>query len=72
MMLPIASIVKSERDFLYIVTVNRPEVVPHGNDMVSGFAPLLSQLKGFLAVGVVTGLVIGNEHEGRGLVLGVA
>lgn len=71
MMLPRASIVKSERDFLYIVTVNRPEVVPHGNDMVSGFAPLLTQLKGFLAIGVVAGFIIGNKHESGRLVLGV-
>lgn len=36
------------------------EIVPHGDDMITGLAPLLTQFKGLVTVGVVAVQVGGN------------
>ena len=60
-------VILSEREinFLHTVSVDGLEVVAHRDDVVASLTPLFAQLEGFLAIGVVALLVIGNQHKGH-------
>lgn len=49
--------------------IDGPEVIAHGDNIVNSVAPLRSQLESFFTIGMVTGFIIGNKHEGSGAIL---
>ena len=55
----------SEREvrLLHSLSIDGAEVVAHGDDVIAGFAPLSAQRERLLPVGVVSCIVIGNQHE---------
>ena len=63
---------KREIRLLDVFAIDGLEIILHGDDDIAVFAPLVSEFERFLAVGMVAVLVIGNQHEGEGLVFGVA
>lgn len=60
---------KSEVHLLNSKAVDGPEVIAHGDNIVNSIAPLRSQLESFFTIGMVTGFIIGNKHEGSGAIL---
>ena len=46
------------------LAVDGLEVIPHRDDVIARLAPLIAQLEGLLAVGVVSDIVVGYQHEG--------
>lgn len=64
-----ARISERERHFLDPTSVDGLEVVPHGDDVIAGLAPLDGEFEGLFAVRVIPVLIIGNEHKGGGFVL---
>jgi len=63
---------KGEICFLHAVAVDGLEVVLHGDDGVAGLAPFCLATGAFCEVGMITGVIVGYEHERGGTVLLVA
>ena len=53
----------------HIRSIDSSEIITHGDDMIACFAPFLSQFKCLITIGVVTFIIIGDEHKGCSTIL---